>query len=466
MGARGPEMIVYTEHGERVELANKPLAQGGEGAIYQMNGRSRLVAKIYLADPEQHREKIEAMVSVYPQVAGIRALEHIAWPMGALYADSGTRHFVGFGMRCMPSHRKLEDVCAYPAPADIDMSQLEKIDYLIELCRMVDALHGMGQVIGDFNTRNVLVLENGCRPGMVDVDSFHVNIEHQEYRCEVCMPGYNAPELLRAVRGTTYKDATGATFTKATDRFALALHIFRMLMNGVHPYHCVTLPDKNGSYPAPLPVDKRIEQGATPFFANVPHVKVPSFAPDISAFPAYVTDLFQRAFVRSAADPGARPTASAWCRALERYRRELAQCAADGHHWYSASVSSCPYCAAEARAKAKRASAAKTCAAAAQKPAPASGAVSTAGQTKRAAGTGCTSNTTPAPKTAAPKTASWVDTADKLFWPAVAAVVIAMIFVPGLADAAASAVGGLADAVGDVAVPLVVGGVVLYGLLS
>ena len=43
---------------------------------------------------------------------------------------------------------------------------------------------------------------------------------------------------------------------------------------------------------------------------------------------------------------------------------------------------------------------------------------------------------------------------------------IAMIFVPGLADAAASAAGGLFDAVGSVAVPLVVGGVVLYGLLS
>ena len=42
-------MMVYTEHGERVVLADKPLAQGGEGAIYKMNGRPRLVAKIYLA---------------------------------------------------------------------------------------------------------------------------------------------------------------------------------------------------------------------------------------------------------------------------------------------------------------------------------------------------------------------------------------------------------------------------------
>lgn len=454
-------MMVYTEHGERVVLADKPLAQGGEGAIYKMNGRPRLVAKIYLADAEEHREKIEAMVSVYPQIANSQALEHIAWPMGALYADASAMRFVGFGMRCMPQHRKLEDMCAYPAPADIDMSQREKVDYLIELCRMVNALHSLGQVIGDFNTRNVLVLENGCVPGMVDADSFHASIEHREYRCEVCMPGYNAPELLRAVRGTTYKDAPGETFTKATDRFALALHIFRLLMNGVHPYHCVTLPDKNGSYPAPLPVDKRIEQGATPFFANVPHVKVPSFAPDISAFPAYLTDLFQRAFVGSAADPSVRPTASEWCRALERYRLELRCCAADTHHWYSKSLSSCPYCAAEARATAKRASAAKACAAATQKTTLASGAASSARQTRRTAGTGHTSNAKPAPKTA-----SWIDTADKFFWPAVAVVVIAMIFVPGLADAAASAAGGLFDAVSGVAVPLVVGGVVLYGLLS
>ena len=81
-------MMVYTEHGERVVLADKPLAQGGEGAIYKMNGRPRLVAKIYLADAEEHREKIEAMVSVYPQIANSQALEHIAWPMGALYADA------------------------------------------------------------------------------------------------------------------------------------------------------------------------------------------------------------------------------------------------------------------------------------------------------------------------------------------------------------------------------------------
>ena len=102
-------MIVYDQNGTKLELTTK-LGGGGEGSVYAIAGHPKFVAKIYSADASAHREKIEAMVSMADQVGRIPALGTVAWPMAALYSDAARTAFVGFGMCCVKTRHRLEEL--------------------------------------------------------------------------------------------------------------------------------------------------------------------------------------------------------------------------------------------------------------------------------------------------------------------------------------------------------------------
>ena len=344
---RGTHMIVYDQDGTRIELKDK-LGGGGEGSVYSIAGHPHFVAKIYTSDADAHREKIEAMVSIAGGPDSARIPKAVAWPMAALYSDAARRTFVGFGMRLVKSAHRLEALHEYPAPAGMRVTMREKVDFLAELCDVLAALHQLGQVVGDFNGENV-IMEKGGHPALVDADSFCVRAGRRIFRCEVFNDDIVAPEIVRAARasGGGYASCPDDVFTTHADDYALAVHVFRMLMNGVHPFRCTPVPLSNGSVPAPVKTLVRVERGETPFFRKVRGVKVSPVAPELKEFPPYLAELFRRAFVDGHAKPASRPTAQEWGAALRRYRGELVSC---GHgHWHWKGASSCPYCAADAR---------------------------------------------------------------------------------------------------------------------
>lgn len=60
------------------------------------------------------------------------------------------------------------------------------------------------------------------------------------------MADYLAPEMQKKISGgITLRNAPLPTFTKATDLFALAVHVFCLLMNGSHPFACAR--EENGN---------------------------------------------------------------------------------------------------------------------------------------------------------------------------------------------------------------------------
>ncbi len=338
-------MKVYTAAGSTLELDGK-LGQGGEGQVLGMVGFPNRVAKVYLSDAPAHQRKVEAMASIWPRVEQLPDLEGVAWPMAALYSDPGRRQLVGFGMRRMEVRGTFAQLYQYPPGAGATLSHREKALAVADLCRTVEALHDLGQVVGDLNDSNVVLLTNG-RVGLVDVDSFHACVTGVTYRCDVCMSGYMAPELIGAVRGTDFAHCPNKTFTPETDNFSLAVHAFRMLMNGAHPFHCAALPTAHGSVPAPLPLEKRVERGETPFLKHVAGATTAPFAPSYDALPGYLRAAFQRAFVDGARKPSARPTGAEWAALLERYSHELVTCRVDKTHAYHQGLRACPYCEAD-----------------------------------------------------------------------------------------------------------------------
>lgn len=222
---------------------------------------------------------------------------------------------------------------------------LNRIDVLISLCDCIEKVHNTGQVvIGDENPNNMKI-DSNWKVKLLDADSYHVRSGGVTHKCVVCAPGYVAPELVKKCRGTSYADAPGETFTEYTDRFSLAVHIFRMLMNGAHPYTSRPI-KKCGSVAAPKPIDRKVEKGECVYFTSVKNMAPPPFVPNINSFPGYLCELFRRAFADGNTTPSLRPSPSEWKAALQRYRREAVRCSNNASHYHMKGIC-CPYCEAD-----------------------------------------------------------------------------------------------------------------------
>ena len=141
------------------------------------------------------------------------------------------------------------------------------------------------------------------------------------------------------------------TFTKETDNFALAVHIFALLMNGCHPYACArdmgadidSLSTCKSSVALPQPIEN-ICTGNFTFYNPAKGTKPPVYAPDYGMLPENIRQLFARAFVTGSDDPAARPDAVEWFKALDGLLHSLKKCKTDATHIFPANAGSCPWC--------------------------------------------------------------------------------------------------------------------------
>ena len=125
----------------------------------------------------------------------------------------------------------------------------------------------------------------------------------------------------------------------------MAVHIFQLLMNGVHPFACAILPSQS-SVVAPQPSDN-ILKGDFPFLKDVPGVTIPLFAPKIEMLPMEMQELFRKAFVDGHSAPDNRPTTYDWYTALANLEKSLKDCSVVKHHQYNSLLNSCPWCEAD-----------------------------------------------------------------------------------------------------------------------
>ena len=336
-------MILRGKGGIQYNLAPTPFAQGGEGQIFNINGMPDKVAKLYKAGKitADHERKLIKMVMTPPDQD---VLSQIAWPLDVLY-DNGT--FVGFIMHKFKLNEDLNVIYEYGSSAKYpEMTWGNKIRIAKNLCVVLNAVHEAGHVCGDFNPKNISVDPNTGHITFVDTDSYHITDGNNIYRCNVGMPEY-LPREIQIKMHNGLANASLPTFSQATDNFALAVHIFQLLMNGVHPFACAVIPSQD-SVPIPSTSDS-ILNGECPFFKNVPGKQIPKFAPSADILPQEIKRLFMLAFVEGHASPSARPSAETWYYALERLEKNLKPCRDVGHHEYHNSLSACPWCEADQR---------------------------------------------------------------------------------------------------------------------
>jgi hypothetical protein len=149
--------------------------------------------------------------------------------------------------------------------------------------------------------------------------------------CRVGRPEFTPPELVRADWARTVRHPS-------SDLFALAIHLYQLLLEGEHPFRGVWRGD--GEKPA---VSALAGRGIWAHQNGGPLVPRPA-AISAGLLPPAIVAMFRQAFEEGAVDPGARPTATQWHSALDGLSGRLRQCAARQAHFYPRSHDTCPWC--------------------------------------------------------------------------------------------------------------------------
>lgn len=333
--------------GKTEQLVLPHIAGGGEALIYEVQGDPTIVAKEYKNLPmaPAHIEKIRTMFRMSPYTPG-KLPPHIklTWPLD-LMLDAQSGQPIGF---IMPKFRKGMKEALKLIPKDrprefphTTWRNLHRI--AIDVASTVQLVHTTGTnykgnlVVGDINESNIVIDADPTgdyETTLLDTDSFQVGPfpgpPPVNFRCTVGKPQYTPPEL----QSRRFADHDRTPYH---DRFAMAVFIWQLLLEGTHPFDGVF----QGAGTAPTQ-EERIAAGH--FLhggANVPYKPMP-VAPRFTILDPAIRGLFIRCFQDGHTDPSARPTAQEWVDALTA--AILITCTVNSQHVHSPHLQKCPWC--------------------------------------------------------------------------------------------------------------------------
>lgn len=352
-------MEYYGRLGTEYRLGEK-LGSGGEGSVWTISsaGKNGLVAKLYnynrfktIEERDKLERKVKTMVEMNIPCVIDGALR-LAWPQDVLY-ESG--NFIGFVMPRIESTYKIFDICRsdpnlvrdklYP-----NYNWKYAVKFAYHFAYLVWYLHSKNIVIGDLNQQNIGVDHKKDVIVIMDCDSFDITdpVTGEHFPCTVGVEEILAPELQVA-------DLHKAKFTKESDNFSLAIHIFRLLMSNNDPFGGVI---RDGASLSNLPINKPICNGECAYVRKVDGKTLPRRSPDFAMLPPGIQKLFEKTFnytamtARSRIKYRAKP--EEWCMQLLPYatpepNKMLVTCSRNKKHVYPVHNKECPWCEIENR---------------------------------------------------------------------------------------------------------------------
>jgi formylglycine-generating enzyme required for sulfatase activity len=339
---------IYSQKHKQVVQLTEKIGSGGEGTVYLWPLDVRCVCKIYHDDVLLERgdimaRKLRAMLSAPPDDPMLaRGQPTFAWPQQLVFDPENLKRVIGFVMPRITDSYSLHrlysasDRRQLDFPTDSNGRALPEYYVMVAAARnLAEAfrlLHARGYVMADVNEDNIR-FRTDATVSLIDNDSFQV----RDRKSGVTFP---VPVLkveywpVDSLEMHARREPLAITH----DQFCLALFLFRLLMNGVHPFYGMGAPDID----PPSPVEN-IAAGRFPFQeAQIGGLRPPPHAPAFDGLPAEMREHFRSSFVEGARNPAARVDAATWVKVLDSAIATMKRCGRG--HMYFAGARQCPSC--------------------------------------------------------------------------------------------------------------------------
>lgn len=325
-------MRVFTSKHGPIELAEKPFASGGEGAVFIVKTApyhlKDTCVKLYHVSKQnnsreqgknrEREERIKYMVNNPPStIRGENFM--IGWPMDWVTNQQGL--FIGFVMpMSFTGSKELVNLTATTLSKKLGKewqdrydrslgkkALLSRLKLICNIAIPVHILHSTGKyVLRDFKPQNVLVTSDG-KVTIVDMDSIQISVGNKLlYRATAHTPDYVPPEFYN--QGIGKKEYH--LISQSWDMFAVGV-VFYQLLFGLHPYTITPRIQQDGGENS---TSQNISLNLFPFGQNAQLIAVrPPLHDKFNVLPKNIRDLFIRTFTD---DIGNRPTAESWGRVI------------------------------------------------------------------------------------------------------------------------------------------------------
>ena len=289
-----------------VKQLGTELARGGEGTIYPLTDRADILVKCYHDDilhknRKTLRDKLQAMVEVHQRFGN----PNLSWPLLSVFNAQG--EWIGYAMRRVSGVKMhcLAHAILYKKHFP-SLTRVALVQILLNLVTQVEQLHQQGVMIGDYNLNNFLCDPQTLQVGLIDCDSYQVQLAGVRYPCPVGSPDLTPKEH----HGMNYADVVR---NPQSEVFSLAIILFKCLMLGRHPYDVV-----GGEDPV-----SNLKAGNFPYGKGNSGIPKGDWYNIWSHMPYRLKSLFVSTFVEGATDPQQRPSLADWKQALQLYQTEL-----------------------------------------------------------------------------------------------------------------------------------------------
>lgn len=300
------------------------VAGGAAGDIYSVDGDTDHVVKIFRDhdDRRLYEHKVQEMLANSPNLPGIlnagAAHRQLSWPNGICRDKNGDF----FGYRMPKIHldkavnlerlmqKRMRELASLPEFLGY------RLNCAANLAGVISSLHEVGHCVVDLKPANIQVYRDTMCVTILDCDGFRISsLNGVIFPAHQFTPEYIAPEA-------TKKRPESLDFEQ--DYFALAVIIFRLLNNGIHPFQGSTTRQQ-------LTIQQMVERQNYVYGANRPKSIVPSQMSIHASFPAELRKLFEQAFTNRQ-----RPSAQVWYKLLAHYGNPdngvLKRCSQDPNH--------------------------------------------------------------------------------------------------------------------------------------
>ena len=272
-----------------------PLTEGGEGCIYEYNGKIIKTFKPHI-DVAAKERKVNALMKTTLPKAVITPIETVLDMRG---------RFIGYCMEKV-SGEEFKRLSNRKFVTANNVTAKDILGLLVKVKSVLAEIHKQNIYVGDLNDQNIL-FDTAGNIYLIDCDSWTVGGD----KCTVAMDLFKDPYL------------KADNFNSDTDNYAFMVLAWKSLTR-VHPFGGTIEPD--------MPILDRISKGIS--VIDRQNVKLPRLTKEWKGFSPDLVSEFKSVF-----EGGVRTLSGN----MEDMLANLTQCKKDKEYYYS-KFSSCPYC--------------------------------------------------------------------------------------------------------------------------